>query len=412
MLVRSEVAVLGSGPAGLALAAACAERGLDVVCVAPSPWRAWSQNFGLWSHQASLVPEDAVAGRYASPKVWLHDEAGFALPRAYLRLSTFRLHRALVARAEQAGVRFVDARVDAIEHGEVESRLRTDAAITVAAALAVDASGASTRHLARSGETVDAHQTAYGIVAEVAEHPYAPGEMSFMDFRHDPNGEPHAAPSFLYSLPLDDRHVFLEETALVQKPAMPIDALRARLHERLRAMRIDVVRVHEEERCVIPMGLGLPSKEQPLLGFGAAAAMVHPATGYQLASALKLAPSVARAIHDGLESGGPSEARRLGWEAVWPAERARLWSLYRFGMAALCSFDLERTRIFFESFFALEERDWQRYLDATASPTELAAIMGRLFCGAPLATQWRLLWHGVGSGRAELWRATRLGGFA
>jgi len=97
---------------------------------------------------------------------------------------------------------------------------------------------------------------------------------------------------------------------------------------------------------------------------------------------------------------------------VWPAPRARLWSLYRFGMAALCGFDLARTRLFFEAFFALDAKDRRRYLDASASPAELASIMARLFWGAPLTTQWQLIRHGMGSGRAELWRAASLGGIA
>lgn len=412
MMLRGDVAVLGSGPAGLALAAECAERGLDVVCVAPTPWRAWTPNYGLWSHQESLVPADAVSARYASPRVWIHDDAGFTLPRGYLRLSTFRLHQGLTRRAEAAGVRFVEASATSLEHEPTSTRVRTDAGVAVGASLVVDASGAGTPHLARVDRGMDAHQTAYGVVAEVAEHPYAPGEMSFMDFRFAPQGDVRAAPSFLYALPLDERHVFFEETALVRAPAMPLAVLRARLHERLESMGIRVVALHDEERCSIPMGLALPSKDQRVVGFGGAASMVHPATGYQLASALKLAPTVACAIAEGMASGTPDDASRLAWDAVWPTERARLWSLYRFGMAALCSFDLDRTRLFFESFFALEPRDWQRYLDATASPAELAAIMGRLFWGAPLATQWRLLWHGVGAGRGELWRATSLGGLA
>jgi lycopene beta-cyclase len=412
MKLRCDVGVMGSGPAGLALATACAQQGLDVACIAPAPSTAWAQNYGIWAHQQTLVPPEVIAARYPKPRVWLDDDAGLTLPRGYLKLDTLGLQRELWSRAEAAGVRFVDARVVGMEHVSAGVELATDEGVAVHATVGVDAAGAGSPMLAREGESLDAHQTAYGRVIEVAEHPYAEGEMAFMDFRAEPGADSRRAPSFLYALPLDDRHLFVEETALVQKPAMPIDELESRLEARLVRMGLHVLAVHEEERCAIPMGLALPTKTQPLVGFGAAAAMVHPATGYQLASALTLAPTVAKALADGLAEGSPAEASRLAWDAVWPVERARLWSLYRFGMDALCTFDLARTRIFFQSFFALEPCDWQRYLDATASPGELAAIMARLFWGAPLATQWRLLRHGLGAGRGTLWRAASLGGVA
>jgi lycopene beta-cyclase len=412
MMLRCDVAVIGSGPAGLALATSCAQLGLDVVCIAPHPWRAWTPNYGLWAHQASLVDADAIATRYEAPRVWLDDDAGLTLPTAYLKLSTFRLHRSMLASADHAGVRFVEAEVTALEHEDAGTRVVTSAGLTVRTTLVVDASGSGTGRLTRVGEPMDAHQTAYGVLAEVDGHPYAEGEMSFMDFRHAPGGHAGVAPSFLYALPVDANHVFFEETALVQAPAMPLAVLEARLGERLAAMGIRVLGIHEVERCSIAMGLALPSKNQRTVAFGAAASMVHPATGYQLASALERAPQVAQAIADGLEAGDPVTAAKLAWEAIWPSDRVRLWSLYRFGMAALCGFDLERTRLFFDAFFGLEARDRQRYLDATASPAELATIMARLFWGAPLATQWRLVRHGIGSGRGELWRATTLGGMA
>jgi lycopene beta-cyclase len=133
MKVQSDVAVIGSGPAGLALAASCAELGLDVVCVAPSPWRVWAQNYGIWSHEESLVSEAAVAARYAKPRVWLRDDAGLTLPRGYLRLSSFRLHGDLMGRADATGVRMVDAHVSALEHDARGARLTTREGVVVEA---------------------------------------------------------------------------------------------------------------------------------------------------------------------------------------------------------------------------------------------------------------------------------------
>ena len=43
-------------------------------------------------------------------------------------------------------------------------------------------------------------------------------------------------PSFLYAMPLESGKVFLEETCLVAKPALPFATLKRRLHRRMSAM--------------------------------------------------------------------------------------------------------------------------------------------------------------------------------
>ena len=43
-----------------------------------------------------------------------------------------------------------------------------------------------------------------------------------------------------------------------------------------------LLQVHEEEWSYIPVGGPLPVKEQPLTAFGAAANLVHPATGFSV----------------------------------------------------------------------------------------------------------------------------------
>lgn len=54
-------------------------------------------------------------------------------------------------------------------------------------------------------------------------------------------GTDDEVPSFLYAMPSDDgRQVFLEETCLVAKPALPFAVLKRRLERRLAAMGIKV----------------------------------------------------------------------------------------------------------------------------------------------------------------------------
>lgn len=54
-------------------------------------------------------------------------------------------------------------------------------------------------------------------------------------------GTDDEVPSFLYAMPSEDgRQVFLEETCLVAKPALPFAILKRRLERRLAAMGIKV----------------------------------------------------------------------------------------------------------------------------------------------------------------------------
>lgn len=56
-------------------------------------------------------------------------------------------------------------------------------------------------------------------------------------------GSGEEAPSFLYAMPLGGNRVFLEETCLVAKPALPFAVLKRRLMRRLEAMGVRVKQV-------------------------------------------------------------------------------------------------------------------------------------------------------------------------
>ena len=53
-------------------------------------------------------------------------------------------------------------------------------------------------------------------------------------------GSQNEVPSFLYAMPSSTGHVFLEETCLVAKPALPFATLKRRLHRRMDAMGLKV----------------------------------------------------------------------------------------------------------------------------------------------------------------------------
>jgi lycopene epsilon-cyclase len=56
-------------------------------------------------------------------------------------------------------------------------------------------------------------------------------------------GSSSEVPSFLYAMPLGGKRVFLEETCLVAKPALPFSVLKRRLERRMRAVGIKVIKV-------------------------------------------------------------------------------------------------------------------------------------------------------------------------
>jgi lycopene epsilon-cyclase len=109
-------------------------------------------------------------------------------------------------------------------------------------------------------------------------------------------------PTFLYAMPLSPTRVFFEETCLAARPALPFSLLQERLEARLEKMGIKVIHMHEEEWSYIPVGGTLPDTTQQHLGFGAAASMVHPATGYSVVRSLSEAPMYAAALAGALGS--------------------------------------------------------------------------------------------------------------
>jgi lycopene beta-cyclase len=127
-----------------------------------------------------------------------------------------------------------------------------------------------------------------------------------------------------------------------------------------------------------------------VVAVGAAAAVVHPATGYSVAASLRLGPSVAAALSGpaGSAAGwsGPagSAGWSAGWSAVWPDARRSARRLEAYGLERLLGMDQRLTRTFFDTFFTLDRADVATYLGGRADATELAAVMWRLFAAAPL----------------------------
>lgn len=85
-----------------------------------------------------------------------------------------------------------------------------------------------------------------------------------------------------------------------------------------------MTRVFEEEWSYIPVGGPLPLASQTVTAFGAAANLVHPATGYSIARSLREAPDLAASMAAILRRRLPvQETAEAVWNSLWPAEKRR-----------------------------------------------------------------------------------------
>ncbi|WP_211770223.1 lycopene cyclase family protein [Kutzneria sp. CA-103260] len=341
-----DVLVVGAGPAGSALAAACSDVGLRTMLVDRAPDRPWRATYGSWAHELPPLPPEVIAARATTVRA--HALTEHRLDGDYVVLHNENLRRHL----SRSDIETVAGRAESITPTEVwlaDGR-------TLRARLVVDATGAPPgRH---------AEQTAIGVVLPAGVLP--PGEAMFMDWRQA--GDP---PTFCYALPLDGERVLVEETSLAHLPGLSFALLRERLHRRLAVHGWPLDRP-EHERVRFPLNPPLP--RGPLLTFGARAGLVHPASGFSVATALTLAPRVARAATE-----RPVTAGRQ----IWSIDARMTHVLRRRGLAALLRMPPARVPEFFELFFRLPTKNQRDYLTGRENFTGTAAAMLALFRSAP-----------------------------
>ncbi|SFN62837.1 lycopene cyclase (CrtL-type) [Pseudonocardia ammonioxydans] len=353
-----DVLVVGGGPAGRALAGACAGRGLRTALADPAPERPWSATYCAWPEELpDDLPGSAVAARPLARAV-LPGAGGDRDLGPYAVLHTAGLRAHLDSRL--GAVTVLTGRVESDDvvaaGGRYRVRLRrtgtAGAPADTTAGLVVDATGAPSRLRPATG--VRAEQTAYGVV--VAEATAAavvgPGEAVFMDWR--PPAEAGRAgwtdwPTFLYAVPYGDGTVLLEETSLARRPGLPLPELRERLAARLAALGVEIPADAPAERVRFPVDT--PRGPRHPVPFGAATPLVHPATGFSVAPALRLAPQLAAALArhlPGDAAGASAAADRLLWS---PSARA-VHRLRRHGLRTVLDLPAALVPGFFDAFFA------------------------------------------------------------
>lgn len=383
-LPAPDLLVVGAGLAGLALAAQAAARGLVVQVLDPAPERPWPNTFGTWLDEVD--PELPLAHRWSTVEVagkgWRRP-----LERPYGLLDRPALQDRLCAQLLAAGGRLEPGQVVGATHDDRGSVVTLADGRQVQATLVADCSGHTPPLITRRGPPPSAFQVAYGLVARIDGHPWADDRMTLMDFDAPPSAGPA---TFLYAMPLGGDHVFVEETILVARGTPDPLALRPLLLRRLQAMGLRITAEEEEERCVIPMDPAPPALPQRVVALGAAASMVHPATGYTVAASLRQAPALAQALATGLDAAGPHAAAEAGWQVLWPAERRAAWVVLEYGRQAILSLEPAAVDDFFRAFFALPQATWAPFLSGQLSARQAGGLMARMFLVAPTSLRLKL----------------------
>ncbi len=382
-----DVLVLGAGPAGWAAAAACARAGLETHLVAPAPHARWTQTYGAWLDELAAAGATAVAGHQWDVVRVRTTGPGFrTLPRTYCVIDNDRLRQALTADASTVAVTTGRAS-HLVERGDhVVVKTGRD---ELHARAVIDATGHPAVFGARASAPL-AHQTAYGVVARFSKPPIPAGTMCLMDFDATPFARDDPT-TFLYAMDLGDDRWFVEETSLAGRPAVALRVLQRRLELRLADRCAVATKILATERCAFAMNAPLP-RDGPVIAFGAAAAMVHPATGYHVAFALQRAAGLAKTLRQALDLHRDVRTiARAGHRAVWPTDALRRDALYRLGLEVVLALDTESTQKFFDGFFDLPADSWRGYVSRTASPLTLQRTMARLMLRVPADVRRRVL---------------------
>ena len=208
-----------------------------------------------------------------------------------------------------------------------------------------------------------------------------------MDWRRD-HGE-GGWPTFLYGIPLGGGEVLLEETSLARRPGLSVPALRRRLLSRLAHHTIEVPAGARTETVRFPVDR--PRHDTPgALGFGAAAPLVHPATGFSIATSLRLAQPVADAVAAHLPQ-DPTAALGAARQVIWSRPSTVVDRVRRIGLEALLRMPPEEVPDFFDVFFALPEHHRWAYLTGRDDVPGTLRAMGALFAASDTRLRGRLV---------------------
>ncbi len=335
-----------------------------MTAVDPHPWAPWRATYGAWTDE---LPEGApCAATVGSPAAWTSHRQ--VITRAYSMLDTQALQHSLDLSA-------VEVLADT---ATADGQCLADGA-PLRARIIIDARGAS-----GSGRT---QQTAYGVVVDRSSAlPVLDGaDALFMDWRTDHGARRDEPASFLYAVPVGADHVLLEETSLARRPGLGVDILAQRLRTRLAARGLQLRGDEPVERVRFALNTPLPRREwmgrtPSVVRVGAAAPLVHPASGYSVAAALRLAPQIAAIIAAG---GTAADVQRL----IWSRQARAVHALRLRGLRSLCALSPPEVPAFFAAFFALPVALQRSYLSGREDLAGTATAMRAVLPLLPTATR-------------------------
>lgn len=357
---RADVAVVGLGPAGRALAHRLARRGARVVACDPAPDAVWTPTYGGWADQLPAWCRDLPGA--SSERVALIARGRHALPGRYLVLDNAALHARLAL--DGVSVRAETLSLDA-------AAALADVVIDCRGARAVDA-GAN-RPL----------QTAHGRVLErdLLAGYLGDADAVLMDWRpwDGASSWGRRRPSFCYVVGLPDGRVLAEETCLVGAPPLSARELEGRLRARLGRHGVSARALADAPAEHVRIPMTAPAAPAGVLRFGSAGDQLNPITGYSVFASLAAADDWAAS----LLAGRPPSRRRDPWRPL--------------ALRALLASSATGTVELFDAFGRLPVADQRAVLDPQAPASALLAAMGR---------QW---WRQPGAGRVRLIGATARG---
>ena len=396
-----DILILGSGPAALCLASELAKQNLSIKGISTkSPIEKWENTYGIWASELEeLGLESLLSHRWSKTVSFfgngIKDKGNNPTKHFYdyglINQEAFQ--NELLKKCK--GIKWLNETAKQINSENNISEVICFSGLKLKARLVIDASGHKSKFIKRPLLKEVAQQAAYGIVGKFSNPPVTKDQFVLMDFRpnHLNDEELLSSPSFLYAMDLGNETYFVEETSLASYPALSQEHLKKRLFSRLNNKNIKVEEIIHEENCLFPMNLPLPYKNQSVLGFGGAASMVHPASGYMIGSLLRRAPLLAKKLAIFLKEPNYSslDLATKGWSVLWPYELIQRHKLYQYGLQRLMSFDESKLRSFFSTFFKLSTKEWVGFLTNTLPLPKLIYVMSKMYINSPLKIKLGML---------------------
>lgn len=360
-MTRADVAIVGAGAAGLALACRLGEQGgRDVVLVEAPPgphtspertWCTWQSGEHYWADAVS-ARWDRVSVQGPTGPAATYDLAplSYTMIRSsdYLRVASDRLSRSLVRRVEALVTGVSDGPSEAVVHGA-----------DLTATWVFD-----TRPTPPSAPgRVALLQHFRGWFVRTSADAFDPSVAGLMDFRPP---QPPGGVAFGYLLPTSPREALVEYTEFSREPLTVEQydvALRSYCSDVLRLPAFEVVAT---EQGAIPMtDAPFPRRlGRRAFRLGAAGGATRPSTGYTFTAAQRQAEAVAAALRDGRDPCPP------------PAySRRHLW-MDGLLLRALDGGAVDGAEFFAQLFRRQPAERVLRFLDGTSSAAEDLAVMG------------------------------------